>query len=195
MNGQTQPGIRVLTYDELLQEFEQFNSYVRAIIQDGPDSVFLAELDRIYEEPNFSDPAGQEYPTEYLTKWRDKSASDTRWLIIVGDYGTGKTALTQILQYRWLQDYKHDPSCPIPFRIELRHFVRQFDARSLLHHFLDKNHLAHLSINFVLSLIREGRIVLLLDGYDEMAQYLDVRERRACLEALAELAAVALKEF
>ncbi len=37
------------------------------------------------------------------------------------------------------------------------------------------------------SLIRSGRVVLLLDGYDEMAQYLNNRERRACLEALADL--------
>ncbi len=29
----------------------------------------------------------------------------------------------------------------------------------------------------------------MLDGYDEMAQFLNARERRACLSALAELAA------
>jgi len=40
-----------------------------------------------------------------------------------------------------------------------------------------------------MSLIGQGRVVLLLDGYDEMAQYLHARERRTCLEALAELAA------
>ena len=37
------------------------------------------------------------------------------------------------------------------------------------------------------SLLRNGRIILILDGYDEMAQYLHARERRSCLEALAEL--------
>jgi uncharacterized protein YjbI with pentapeptide repeats len=45
------------------------------------------------------------------------------------------------------------------------------------------------ALDFVFSLIRSGRIVLLLDGYDEMAQYLHARERRTCLEALAELSA------
>lgn len=45
----------------------------------------------------------------------------------------------------------------------------------------------HIPINFVMSLIKSGRIVLLLDGYDEMAQYMHARERRSCLEALAAL--------
>jgi predicted NACHT family NTPase len=108
---------------------------------------------------------------------------------VTGEYGTGKTALTKILQYRWLQEYKRNPALPIVFRIELRDFARQFDANGLLHHFLDKNDLGHVSLDFVRSLLQSGRIILLLDGYDEMAQYLHTRERRACLEALAELSA------
>jgi hypothetical protein len=36
-------------------------------------------------------------------------------------------------------------------------------------------------------LIRSGRVVLLLNGYDEMAQFMNARERRSCLSALAEL--------
>lgn len=40
----------------------------------------------------------------------------------------------------------------------------------------------------MLHLIRTGRVILLLDGYDEMAQFMNSRERRACLAALAELA-------
>jgi len=109
-------------------------------------------------------------------------------LIIVGEYGTGKTALTKILLKRWMQEYQHNTLLPMPFRIELRDFTRQFDARSLLHHFLDTNGLGHLPLDFLSSLISSGRVVLLLDGYDEMAQYMHARERRVCLQALAELA-------
>jgi hypothetical protein len=60
-----------------------------------------------------------------------------RWLIVLGEYGTGKTSLARILQYRWLNEYQIDPQKPIPFFIELRNFTRQFDARTLIHHFLD----------------------------------------------------------
>ena len=179
--------ITTFTYSELFKKFERFDGYVEAVISDTPLASELRTLNGIYEEPQFVDDVGVDKATEYLLRWRDSTDASNRWLVIVGEYGTGKTALTKVLHYRWLHDYKMNPSLPIPFRIELRDFARQFDARGLLHHFLDRNGLAHVSVEFVESLIRSGKIVLLLDGYDEMAQYLHARERRACLEALAQL--------
>lgn len=160
---------------------------MRAILGDTPLGRELRQLDTIYEEPRFQDVLGNEYATEFLSDWRSRADSRSGWLVVVGEYGTGKTALTRVLQFRWLRDYSTNPALPIPFRIELRDFARQFDARGLLHHFMDHNGLGHLPIEFVFSLIRSGRVVVLLDGYDEMAQYLSARERRTCLEALAQL--------
>lgn len=179
--------IDTLTYSELFAKFERFEPYVRSVLENGPGSTDLAKLDSIYEEPTFMDAHGRDQATEWLTTWRRQEGKEHPWLIVVGEYGTGKTALTRVIQRRWLDAYHVDPTLPIPFRIELRDFTRQFDANGLLHHFLDHNALSHIPIDFVWSLIRSGRIVLLLDGYDEMAQYLSARERRVCLEALAEL--------
>lgn len=181
--------IETLTYDELFAKFERFDPYLQLVLGDTPLATRLHELDRVYEEPHFYDSLGEELALDYLNVWRADADPAQRWLIVVGEYGTGKTALTRILQRRWAQDYKTDPQLPVPFRLELRDFTRQFDARGLVHHFLDHNRLGHLPIDFVFSLIRSGRIMLLLDGYDEMAQYLSARERRACLEALAGLSA------
>lgn len=179
--------IFTLTYEELFKKFERFDRYVDAATGNTPLADELRRLDTIYEEPDFIDEIGQDKATSYLTDWRDSADASNRWLVVVGEYGTGKTALTKVLQYRWLNQYKMNPTLPLPFRVELRDFARQFDARGLLHHFLDQNELSHIPIEFVESLIRSGKIVLLLDGYDEMAQYLHARERRSCLEALAEL--------
>lgn len=176
--------VQTLTYDELFRRFEKFSPYVDHIIADDNLSAF----DNTYEEPFFRDNQGEELATPWLQRWRDDPASDGKWLIVLGEYGTGKTSLTRVLQYRWTNDYLKDPSLPIPFRIELRTFTRQFDARTLIHHFLDSNNLGHIPIEFVYHLMRSGRIILLLDGYDEMAQFLNSRERRSCLGALAQLA-------
>ena len=181
--------IQTLTYEELFGKFERFDEYLTATTVDTHIANELIRLNEIYEEPYFSDEVGHDKAIDYLREWRDSTATRKRWLVVVGEYGTGKTALTKILQYRWLLQYKADPTLPLPFRIELRDFIRQFDARGLLHHFLDKNKLSHISVDFVESLIRQGKIILLLDGYDEMAQFLHSRERRTCLEALAELSA------
>jgi hypothetical protein len=179
--------IWTLTYEELFTKFEKFEPYVSAVLDSSGLGTELAALNEVYEEPQFADEKGSDTATEYLSKWRDGGGTKPGWLVITGEYGTGKTALTKILQYRWLREYHLNPSLPLPFRMELRDFSRQFDASGLIHHFLDHNHLGHLPLSFVLSLIRTGRVVLILDGYDEMAQYLHARERRACLEALAEL--------
>lgn len=176
------------TYDELFAQFQSFGPYITQVLHDGPQAEGLQRLASLYEEPVFDDIHGRQPATQFLTKWR-RSDSARKWLIVTGEYGTGKTALTQVLLYRWLKEYELDASRPLPFRIELRSFTRQFDAESLLHRFLDRQGLKHLSIDFVFSLIRSGRIVLLLDGYDEMAQYMHARERRVCLEALAQLSA------
>jgi hypothetical protein len=180
-------GIETLTYEELFTKFERFEPYLRSVVGTEKNAQFLRELNSIYEEPELQDRFGKHRATEFLTIWRDSTTNDKRWLILVGEYGTGKTALTQVLQYRWLLEYQSNPTQPIPFRLELRDFTRQFDARGLIHHFLDNNGLGHLPIEFVMSLIHSGRVILLLDGYDEMAQYLHARERRVCLEALADL--------
>lgn len=188
-----QTGIETFLYDELFSTFEKFDPYVRLVTGSGELAAGLQQLDQIYEEPDFHDKSGKESALKYLQKWKVSTDNTARWLIVVGEYGTGKTALTRILQYRWTREYQLNPSAPIPLRIELRDFVRQFDARGLLHHFLDKSCLGHLPIEFVISLLKRGRLILLLDGYDEMAQYLNSRERRACLEALAELSAGGVK--
>ncbi|MEV5703721.1 NACHT domain-containing protein [Actinoallomurus sp. NPDC052274] len=179
--------IETLTFDDLFARFERFDPYINSVLNEGALAKELESLNSIYEEPNFEDSLGVHQATDWLSRWRTSATEDSRWLIIAGEYGTGKSALTKVLQRRWTEDYRADAKLALPFRIELRDFTRQFDARGLLHHFLDNSGLGHIPIEFVFKLIRSGRVLLLLDGYDEMAQYLSARERRVCLEALAQL--------
>ena len=175
-------GIDTYTYDELYRSFGRFDTYIDKVMTD----VELTELCEVYIEPTFDDQHGKDPVLKYVKDWIAGDAPG-RWMIVVGEYGTGKTALTRALQRQLMEAHIADPRKPIPFRIELRSFNKQFDARSLLHHFLDENDLGHLNIDYVEALIASGSIVLLLDGYDEMAQYLTLRERRACLEAMSHL--------
>lgn len=175
--------ILAYTYDQLFSRFEKFAPYVDSALA----NPIVASLIADYEEPYLRDGIGEHPATDWLNRWLGDQSPKSNWLIILGEYGTGKTALTLVLRDMWLRSYKSNPSSPIPIRIELKNFIRQFDARSLLHHFLDTNNLSHVPIEFMRHLISTGRVVLILDGYDEMAQFLNGRERRACLAALAEL--------
>ncbi|MGN6527079.1 MAG: NACHT domain-containing protein [Burkholderiaceae bacterium] len=180
----TESGIELRTYQALFRQFEKFAPYVDEVLN-RPNMRALVDS---YEEPHFRDKSGEEHAVKWLNGWKADNSGRHDWLIILGEYGTGKTALTMKLQHDWLTEYRRDPSHPIPIRIELKNFTRQFDARSLLHHFLDANQLGYIPIDFLFHLIRSRRVILILDGYDEMAQFLNARERRACLAALADLA-------
>lgn len=177
--------IRTFTYKEFFGEFERFQPYIDHVLQ----NLELQKKSNEYEEANFTDLHGDEVASEWLIDWAQDEKVENPWIILLGEYGTGKTCLTEVLQYRLTKDYMNDPSGVIAIRVSLREFSRQFDARTLLHHFLDNNHLSHIPIDFIFSLIRKNRIVLLLDGYDEMAQFMNPRERRACLKTLADLSA------
>jgi uncharacterized protein YjbI with pentapeptide repeats len=181
-------GIETQTYEDLFRSFEKVDPYVQEVRGTGTLGTELRKLNELYEEPSFNDSHGKTPATAWLSGWL---VDDTQpnWLVIAGEYGTGKTALSRVLQFRWIDAYVRDPSRPIPLRIELRDFTRQFDAAGLIQHALRKSHLEHLPINYIWTLIQSGRMVLILDGYDEMAQYLSSKERRVCLEALAELSA------
>lgn len=183
----TESGFDTLKYDELFRKFETFEPYISEHIDGTEKALELQRLSEVYEEPRFQDAHGEDVATEYLSNWISSDGSKGRWLLVSGEYGTGKTALTRVLQYRLLKRYRVDPSIALPVRIELRNFTKQFDELGLLHHFLDNNRLGHVPAEFLLSLIAQGRILLILDGYDEMAQYLHSRERRSCLETFAKL--------
>lgn len=176
------------TYSEFFQKFEQFGDYVTTISENSE----IIDLTNTYEPPLPSDKSGTEPAVEWFDNWLS-SDDNMNWIVLLGEYGTGKTALTKFLQDRWLRTYSINPTHRIPLRIELRDFTRQFDANSLLHHLLDTNSLSHIPIEYLRHLIKSERIVLLLDGYDEMAQFMNARERRTCLSALASLAAEGVK--
>ncbi|WP_298958949.1 NACHT domain-containing protein [uncultured Methylobacterium sp.] len=177
-------GIQLKTYDQIFRSFEKFSPYIEKIVNDAELGKFV----EAYEEPFFDDKQGRIKATDWIVKWIDNEIDAPPWIIILGEYGTGKTALTRVLQSRLVARYMTLPNQPLPIRIELRDFSRQFDARTLLHNFLDRNGISYIPIEFLLHLINTKRVFLILDGYDEMAQFLNPRERRACLGALADLA-------
>ena len=101
------------------------------------------------------------------------------WLLL-GDYGTGKTAFIERFSYELAKQHlDSDPSMgiPIPIVIALkktplvidgREMPKTFPLDKLLQEHLDRNPDLPRSAGDLLSLLAEGKVILMLDAFDEM---------------------------
>ncbi|WP_404365589.1 pentapeptide repeat-containing protein [Corallococcus coralloides] len=200
----TSSGIHCWTYSEFRKKFIATSAYEELVV--GPSArdpirktpadpnlarplwQELAELQQAYQPPSLVlKPNKQNTPskTEQALDWFDAwlTSPKRNWVSLIGDYGTGKTALTRMLLLRWMHRFQKTGDY-LPIRIELKDFATKFDYEGLLIHFWKSHHLDAMPIRALEMLISEGRVVFILDGYDEMAQNLSLMDRRNCLIAL-----------
>ena len=124
----------------------------------------------------------------FLKSWlQDDPRSSV--LTVLGDYGTGKSSLLLNLLYataKHVEPY-HDVH-RIPFLVVLRDHPGPVTARSLVEETLAEYHIGRYSWNQFRKDLRDGRFLLLLDGFDEMSRQQDSVKVHANFEQLCLLA-------
>ena len=108
----------------------------------------------------------------YFDKWL---LSDKAQITVLGDYGTGKTTLAQRLAHRQVKHYLKNPTKErIPILVTLRDYMKEFKMSSLLRDILiDRFHVRLRDYSEIDRLNSTGCLVLILDGFDEMASQVD----------------------
>ncbi len=105
-----------------------------------------------------------------------------RLLLLLGDYGSGKTTVLRHLMYLLASEKLSrmaDTSSRLPLLLSLRDYNKVLDWDSLIITFLAKElAIDHPSTMIYRRLNEDGRLVLLLDGFDEMARLVTPAERR-----------------
>ncbi len=91
-----------------------------------------------------------------------------RLWVVLGDYGTGKSAFFQTLAYRLAVQAEEDPDAPFPLAIDLKTVPNATSLETLLQEHLRETLNWHGDPNILLHLLSAGRVVLLLDAFDEM---------------------------
>src|SRR5207248_1869011 len=103
------------------------------------------------------------------------------WGLVLADYGGGKTTLLRRAQYELGRRYRNAESPHrLPVFVPLRLFRRSSDALAVVRQSLHDDFRVDLPPTTLLHRIQNGSLVLLLDGFDEMAERSD-RDRRAKL--------------
>jgi hypothetical protein len=92
-------------------------------------------------------------------------------LALLGSYGTGKSSFAKRLAFAVASSYRRDKVGRIPLLIELKEFGSHQDISGLItHELVNRHRVLNGSFELFQSLNAAGRILLILDGFDEMKQ-------------------------
>ncbi|MEO5729434.1 MAG: pentapeptide repeat-containing protein, partial [Byssovorax sp.] len=101
-----------------------------------------------------------------LARLRDLLATpERRFALILGDFGAGKSFLLRELARSLLAG---DGSL-IPVLVEMRYLEKQLSLRGLLSQHFGMSNAGSVDIDAFLYMLHQGRVVLLFDGFDELA--------------------------
>jgi RNA polymerase sigma factor (sigma-70 family) len=161
-------GIQLTAYRDLAAQLLDGHRYARNLIRECEGSERYA-LD-VYIEPNIGhEVAGASIAAfSAIADWLE--SSEWNQLTLLGDVGTGKSFLCRMLAYRMATAFLANPvNHPLPILIDLREADRQFSIEGLiLTHFAAAG-LNHVSFDAFQHSLSLGHLVVMFDGFDEMA--------------------------
>ncbi len=159
-------GIELYTYDELLSELMDFDTYLSSLIQNFESS----RLNNLYIEQDF---IPERNPKEinsfrFVEQWLTDTSM--KQFSLLGDYGTGKTSFAGALACNMAKQYKKEPGkTHIPFLINLGQCKEALSLQNLIHQQLVTADIEPANEKIFLKLLAEGKILLIFDAFDEMA--------------------------
>jgi len=178
----TEGAVRTFTLDQFYRELIDFNGYVHALVADYEKD----ELSTYYVDLGCRSGDGSLYKPmdDYVDAWLDDLARNH--ISILGDYGTGKTSFCR--QYaaklgrRWLADPDRQR---IPILISLRDYAKAMNLEQLVTDFLVNRYGIQAGYEAFQRFNADSKLVLLFDGFDEMAQKVDYQTTVDNFEELA----------
>lgn len=167
--------LRFMTVSELESWLVGLEPYVQALAEE-----FSAdEIHEYYVEGRFEDIDGTAFDNIHM--WIKSSlASDTE-LAILGGYGLGKSSLAKRLASDQALRYLRDPENErLPILLPLGQVVHETELAGLFgKHFTARYSLEGYSYKTLMQLNSAGRLLIILDGFDEMKHAMTEHDFRA----------------
>ncbi len=181
-----------LTFDELLDQDADFGGYVDWLEREIVDRKVEARYVPLACSKEEFDPVthqrlgvsqygeGDGWTEGYIDLWLDDPAKEH--LSILGEFGTGKTWLTlhyALTALRSYQDAKNRGAVRprLPIVIPLRDYAKAVSVESLFSEFFFRKHEIPIpGYSAFEKLNRMGKLLLIFDGFDEMAARVDKQQ-------------------
>ena len=183
-------GIEAWTYPELLDSLLPLTAYVGKLlaeIEEHRRQAWEGQDWFIRPDVTLNGSSTRIPALEVISDWLGEKRE--RLLALLGDLGTGKTTLASFVAYEMAQAYRKDPiRHPAPVLIKLHHVRKEIRLESIvIAHFaeqLTSQEMQEFNFARFEYLVRRGRIVLLFDAFDEMAERLKPAVMRENLKQL-----------
>jgi DNA-directed RNA polymerase specialized sigma24 family protein len=163
-----QEGIQLTLYRDLAAQLLDGQAYATSLIRECESNERYPM--NMYVEPliGYEAKGLAAASLEIISEWLDES--EWNQLTLLGDVGTGKSFLSRIVAYRLAKRFLEKPlERPLPILVDLRNADRQFSLEGLILTHFAKTGLAHVTFEVFQHVLLQGNIVLILDGFDEMA--------------------------
>lgn len=162
--------IELITISELETSLIDFSQYISTIISDFKNDIDL----RFFIEPNISE-EHQTYSVQaykIINAWLADPVLNQ--LTLLGDYGTGKTTLLKHLALVSAQNYESQVletggRARVPIFIDLRKYTQALSLKQIILDLLDTLSIKISSYAAFEYAATDGQLLIILDGFDEMA--------------------------
>ena len=158
--------VTLKTYDELLNGIINFNRYVSYV-----KTLYAGtELEKNYiPQDVVVESTGKARPLlEYVDDWLAESQGG--FFTLLGDFGTGKTSFTKRLAHDLAMRYEKDKTANrVPVPVNLKDVSKALSLENIVFEHFSKTVNMNVSPEAFLHLLKEGKLLLILDGFDEMA--------------------------
>jgi WD40 repeat protein len=190
-----------LTFDELIDRDVNFSPYIQWLAEEierlgiNKDYIQLdcskpeKDSQGKYKTPS-AGAAGAEQIDEYMDEWLESAQKNH--MSVLGEFGTGKTWFA--MHYAWvgIQAYlqakdKHVKRPRLPLLITLRDYAKALNVDTVIAGFFFVNHNIRLNADVFDRLNRMGKLLILFDGFDEMANKINSQDAIDNFWALADV--------
>ncbi|MCU0287548.1 MAG: pentapeptide repeat-containing protein [Acidobacteria bacterium] len=153
------------TYEELLNgiiNFEHYISYVKTLYAGTPLEKNYIPQDVVVENTGKAEPL-----LDYMSRWLMEPRGG--FFTLLGDFGTGKTSFTKRLAYDYALLYEKDKAGGrIPVLINLKDVSKALSLENIIYEHFSRTINMNVAPEAFLHLLKEGKILLIFDGFDEM---------------------------
>ena len=161
-------GITAVTPQDLERRLLDVDRYLHQLVADFEQGPLASSYVEQHTRPEGAGGAEQAI-TDLVAHGLEWAAGrGSRLWVLLGDYGTGKTAYTLKLAYELAKRARDDGQAPVPLRVSLRDFPNKVRLDELLAERWLQATGQRKDPRVLLHLVQRGRIVLIFDAFDEM---------------------------